>query len=219
MPKFLLLVLALAFLVSCSKKEPLVFLSQKSLDISKILQTQKTGSVECKVYNHGSETLDIFKLKASCGCVSTSINKHKIEPGSFATIAITIDNSRTEDAVVDQFVSFECNDRRTPVCLIRIHGISSPEPYFGPTNIALGIVQKKSLPFKYAITFRFTEPIELKAMGSGSIEANLEKQDGGIFVLQLTILPEIESGEIRGNVDLIAPGYSKTITITATIAG
>jgi hypothetical protein len=45
---------------------------------------------EFKLYNTGNKTLKIVKLEPDCSCTTTPLDKEEIEPGSYATVKISV---------------------------------------------------------------------------------------------------------------------------------
>jgi len=59
-------------------------------DWGKVNQKDSPLKTSVKIYNKGTDTLHITKVKATCGCTTAPLDKDRIAPGEYATLDITL---------------------------------------------------------------------------------------------------------------------------------
>ena len=59
-------------------------------DWGKINQKDSPLKTSVKIFNKGTDTLHVTKVKPTCGCTTAPLDKNKIAPGEFATLNISL---------------------------------------------------------------------------------------------------------------------------------
>lgn len=92
MKKPLFLIFALfIFAVSTAMAQPKIeFEGGKTYDWGKVNQKDSPLKTKVKIYNKGTDTLHITRVKPTCGCTTAPLDKDKIEPDGFATLEISL---------------------------------------------------------------------------------------------------------------------------------
>ncbi|MBN1272008.1 MAG: DUF1573 domain-containing protein [Candidatus Aminicenantes bacterium] len=108
---FFLAILTGAFSYALStgaEKNPKLSVSEKSWDFGEI----KQGDVLTHIFkfkNEGGAPLEIFNVRASCGCTAVILSKKIIPPGEEGTLKVTF-NSRGYSDKVRKYIFLDTND-------------------------------------------------------------------------------------------------------------
>jgi hypothetical protein len=110
--------------------------------------------VEKKVIlkNTGTETLELGRVDASCGCTGTILSDQKIEPGKTGTLQITF-NSRNFSGPVHKSVTVHSNSQAAPSLLLEFTATVMEEITLTPPQIwfrdaEVGVVSTALLTIK-----------------------------------------------------------------------
>jgi hypothetical protein len=61
-----------------------------TFDWGKVNQKDSPLKTSVKIFNKGTDTLHVTRVKATCGCTTAPLDKDKIAPGEYATLDITL---------------------------------------------------------------------------------------------------------------------------------
>jgi len=80
-----------------------------SYDWGKVNQKDSPLKASVKIYNKGTDTLHITRVKPACGCTTAPLDKDKIAPNEFATLDISLRISSYSGSV-GKNISISSND-------------------------------------------------------------------------------------------------------------
>lgn len=159
-----------------------------------------------KIYNKGTDTLKISKVKPGCGCTTAPLDKNNIEPNGFATLNITLNVSN--DGPVHKSIRITSNDPISPnknlvlkADIVRPIGLS--QRYIGFNSLEIGkeatseVVIKNNTKKDIKIRDIILNPKDLKVNinKNSKIPANKE------LTLEVKITPN-NSSNISGKITL-----------------
>jgi hypothetical protein len=121
---------------SASVNNPEIFFENSNFDFGKSYKGDKVEHVY-KFENHGKGTLEIKKVKPSCGCTAAVLSNNTILPGEAGEIKATF-NTRSYSGKVKKTISVLSNDPNTPNHKLTISGEVIEEISFKPKNINFG---------------------------------------------------------------------------------
>ncbi len=121
---------------SASVEKPEIFFENPNFDFGKSYKGDKVEHVY-KFENHGKATLEIKKVKPSCGCTATVLSNKTILPGEAGEIKATF-NTASYGGKVKKTISVLSNDPNTPNHKLTISGEVIEEISFKPKNINFG---------------------------------------------------------------------------------
>ena len=64
-----------------------------------VSQKDSPLKAKVKIFNAGTDTLHVTKVKPGCGCTTAPLDKNKIEPGGFATLDIKLNVSHYSGSI------------------------------------------------------------------------------------------------------------------------
>lgn len=121
---------------STSVKKPEIFFETPDFDFGKAYKGDKVEHVY-KFVNRGSATLEIKKVKPSCGCTAAVLSNKTVLPGEAGEIKATF-NTGSYGGKVKKTISVLSNDPNTPNHKLSISGEVIEEISFKPKNINFG---------------------------------------------------------------------------------
>lgn len=175
-------------------------------DWGKIDPKGKPLTAKVKIYNKGTETLKITKVKPGCGCTTAPLDKNDIEPNDFATLSISLNVSN--DGPVHKSIKITSNDPASPdknlslkANIVRPIGLS--RKYVNFNNLVIGkessaqVVIKNNTSKDVKIKDIIVEPKDLKV----NIKKNTKIPANKDLTLEVKITPK-NSSNISGKITL-----------------
>ena len=98
----------------------------------------ETRTAEVQFMNNGTEVLEVFEVKPTCGCTSTKLEKTRFEPGEGDTINLTFKPKGSGSQIKTVFVS--TNDSRKANHEIKIKANVIPTLQVTPRSLSFGKV-------------------------------------------------------------------------------
>ncbi|MCP4266978.1 MAG: DUF1573 domain-containing protein [Candidatus Brocadiaceae bacterium] len=120
-------------------KSPEIFFEEPDFDFGKVYKGSKVEHV-FKLENRGNDTLEIKKVKPSCGCTAVILSNNTILPGETGEIKSTF-NSRSYSGKVKKTITVLSNDPDAPNHKLTISGEIIQEVSFKPQNINFGSIR------------------------------------------------------------------------------
>lgn len=117
-------------------KKPIIFFENPDFDFGKVYKGNKVEHV-FKFENRGNDTLEIKKVKPSCGCTAAVLSNNTILPGKTGEVKATF-NSRSYRGTVRKTIAVLSNDPDTPSHKLTISGEIIEEISVKPQNINFG---------------------------------------------------------------------------------
>ncbi len=121
---------------STSVQNPEIFFEKPHFDFGKAYKGDKVEHVY-KFENRGKTTLEIKKVKPSCGCTAAVLSNNTILSGETGEIKATF-NTRSYGGKVKKTISVLSNDPNTPNHKLTISGDVIEEISFKPKNVNFG---------------------------------------------------------------------------------
>ena len=121
---------------STSVKKPVIFFENPNFDFGKAYKGDKVEHVY-KFENRGDGTLEIKKVKPSCGCTAAVLSNNTILPGETGEIKATF-KTISYGGKVSKTISVLSNDPNTSNHKLTISGEVIEEISFKPKNVNFG---------------------------------------------------------------------------------
>ena len=167
-------------------------------DWGKINPKGKPLIAKVKIFNKGTETLNITEVKPGCGCTTAPLDKNNIEPKGYATLSITLNVSN--DGPVHKSIRITSNDPKTPTKNLSLKaeimspiGLSQKFLVFSNMEINKEAISKVIIKNNSSKTIQFlkiiTEPKELIT----NIKKNTRIPANKEFTLEVKYTPKSTS--------------------------
>ncbi len=105
-------------IVSKSSLPPQLVISEEEWDFGQVEANAKPSHTFI-LTNEGGKTLYIDRIRASCGCIASSLSTDKILPGKSAELSVSFDTKGYEGNVGKAFF-IESNDEKSPIKKVRV---------------------------------------------------------------------------------------------------
>ncbi len=129
---------------STSAQSPEIFFENPHFDFGKAYKGDKVEHVY-KFANRGKATLEIIKVKPSCGCTAAVLSNKTVLPGETGEIKATF-KTVSYNGKVKKTISVLSNDPNTPNHKLTISGEVIEEISFKPKNINFGSFRADNKP-------------------------------------------------------------------------
>ncbi len=108
--RFLLSLLSLLLVININSysRPNLKFNCGYTYDFGKVKQKDSPLKADITLYNKGTDTLKILRVKPMCGCTTAPLNKNVIPPGDSAILKVTLNISHYEGEI-NKKISFKTN--------------------------------------------------------------------------------------------------------------
>lgn len=188
-----------------SVKKPEIFFENPDFNFGKIYRGSKIDHV-FKFENHGNETLEIKKVKPSCGCTAAILSQNTILPGNTGEIKATF-NSGSYNGKVKKTIAVLSNDPDTPSHKLTISGEVIEEITIKPRNINFGSIHadnqtdktvKVSIKSQSGPDFKIIKVTPSKPF----IEASATVDQNGEYTIVATLKDYNEIGRFSGKIIL-----------------
>jgi len=190
---------------SNSVKKPVIFFENPNFDFGKAYKGDKVEHVY-KFENRGKATLEIRKVKPSCGCTAAVLSNNTILPGENGEIKATL-NTVNYGGKVTKTISVLSNDPNTSNHKLTISGEVIEEISFKPKNINFGSFRadnqsentvKVSVKSQSGPDFKIVKVASSKPYVETSVSDNQE----GKFTITATLKNHHEIGRFSGKIFL-----------------
>ena len=186
-------------------KKPVIFFENPNFDFGKAYKGDKVKHVY-KFENRGKATLEIKKVKPSCGCTAAVLSNNTILPGEKGEIKATL-NTVNYGGKVTKTISVLSNDPNTSNHKLTISGEVIEEISFKPKNINFGSFRadnqsentvKVSVKSQSGPDFKIVKVTSSKPYVETSVSDNQE----GKFTITATLKNHHEIGRFSGKIFL-----------------
>ncbi len=190
---------------NASIKKPKIFFEVPNFDFGKIYKGSKIEHV-FKFENKGNNTLEIKKVKPSCGCTAVILSNNTIPPGKTGEIKSTF-NSGNYRGKIKKTISVLSNDPDTPNHKLTISGEIIQEISIKPQNINFGSIRadnqtdktvKVSIKSQSGPDFKITKTTSSKPF----VEAASTEEENGEYTLTATLKDYHQIGRFSGKINL-----------------
>ncbi len=186
-------------------KKPEIFFENPDFDFGKVYKGDKVEHVY-KFENRGKATLEIKKVKPSCGCTAAILSNKTILPGETGEVKATF-NSRSYGGKVKKTISVLSNDPNTPNHKLTIAGEVIEEVSIKPKNINFGSFRadnqsdktvKVSVKSQSGSDFKIVKVTSSKPF----VEASATEGQKGEYTIVATLKDHHEIGRFSGKIFL-----------------
>ncbi len=101
---------------------------------------QSPLKAKVKIVNTGNEELKISKVRPSCGCTATLLDKDLLKPGDTATIDVSL-NIRGRSGSVTKTVTISSNDPKQPRKVLYLKAVVRDPVTISPRYFAFGSME------------------------------------------------------------------------------
>ena len=188
---------------SASVKKPKIFFENPDFNFGKVYKGSKVEHV-FKFENQGNDTLEIKKVKPSCGCTAAVLSNNTILPGETGEIKATY-NSGKYRGKVKKTIAVLSNDPDTPSHKLTISGEIIQEISFKPQNINFGTIRddnqtdktvKVSIKSQSGPDFKITKITTSKPF----VEVAKTADQKGEYTIDVTLKDYHEIGRFSGKI-------------------
>ncbi|GAX60687.1 hypothetical protein SCALIN_C13_0204 [Candidatus Scalindua japonica] len=190
---------------SVSRKKPKIFFEHPDFNFDKVYKGNKVEHVY-KFENRGNDTLEIQKVKPSCGCTAVVLSHNTILPGKTGEIKATF-NSRSYRGHARKTIAVLSNDPDTPSYKLTLSGEIIEEISIKPQNINFGSFRvdnqsdktvKVSVKSQSGPDFKITKATSSKPF----VEATAMEGQNGEYTVAATLKNYHKIGRFSGKIFL-----------------
>ncbi len=192
---------------SASVEKPVIFFENPNFDFGKAYKGDKVEYVY-KFENRGNTTLEVKKVKPSCGCTAAVLSNNTILPGKTGEIKATF-NTVSYEGKVKKTISVLSNDPNTSNHKLTISGEVIEEISFKPKNINFGSFRADNQADKTVKVFVKSQSgpdFKIVKVTSSkpyvSIDTSTTKDQNGEYTVTATLKNHHEVGRFSGKVFL-----------------
>ena len=158
------------------------------------------------IKNEGDATLEIKKVKPSCGCTIAGPYPRKIEPGETGEFPFSVASQKLRGKF-EKAITVTSNDYATPTLRLRLRGLVKRYVEVVPPNVYFGKVRTtEPIERVVKITNNTEQPLELAlggALKNPKITAKLVTiTPGQLYELRVTATPPLPDGAFRESITL-----------------
>lgn len=107
-----------------SPDSPIIFLPETTHDFG-VMTKGTVAGYNFKIMNKGRSTLEIRRVRTSCGCTAALVSNNKIEPGESTELHVEFDSS-TENGKVRRVIEIISNDAGAEKSILNIYAEVKP---------------------------------------------------------------------------------------------
>ncbi|MCP4252595.1 MAG: DUF1573 domain-containing protein, partial [Candidatus Scalindua sp.] len=173
-----------------SVQNPEIFFANPHFDFGKAYKGDKVEHVY-KFENRGKATLEIKKVKPSCGCTAAVLSNSTIPAGETGEIKATF-NTRSYGGKVKKTISVLSNDPNTSNHKLTISGEVIEEISFKPKNINFGSYRadyKSDKTVKVSVKSQSGADFKIEKATSSKpfVEATVTDDQNGVYTITATL--------------------------------
>jgi hypothetical protein len=186
-------------------KRPVIFFENPNFDFGKAYKGDRVEHVY-KFENRGKATLEIKKVKPSCGCTAVVLSNNTILPGETGEIKATL-NTVSYGGKVTKTISVLSNDPNTSNHKLTISGEVIEEISFKPKNINFGSFRadnQSDNTVKVVVKSQSGPDFEVVKVTSSKpyVETSVTDNREGKYTITATLKNHHEIGRFSGKIFL-----------------
>jgi hypothetical protein len=210
---------------SLPDKHPVIFFKNSDFNFGQIFQGQKVDHIY-KFENRGNDTLEIKKVKTSCGCTAAILTDSTVPPGKTGEIKTTF-SSGSKRGNIKKSITVLSNDPDTPSYKLTISGKIIEDISIKPRNIDFGsIAVDEETEKTVTVTIKsLSEPdfkINKVTPSQPFIDASIVEEKDGEYIIKVTLKNNHKIGRFSGKINLVTNSTKQkksNITFYGEIAG
>jgi len=169
-----------------SERHPTIFFKEPDFNFGKIYKGQKVEHVY-KFENTGNDTLNIKKVKTSCGCTAAILTNHTIPPAETGEIRVTY-NPGSNTGNVKKSITVLTDDPEHSSYRLTIFGEIIEDVSVKPRNVDFGAIyigEKTNENKTISIESKSTPNFKIKKITSSKpfIEASISEEKNGKYLV------------------------------------
>ena len=157
------------------------------------------------VRNEGNLTLEIARVKPSCGCTVVNTSQTSVPPGESTEIKARL-SLRGRMGPQHKTIFVESNDPATPNMTLLLEGTAISELQVTPSQVFFGrITSDSTVTGIVDVIIQGTNVVKITKLESSIPQfgvTNYLADDGKSFKISIATAPPLERGTLRGNVHL-----------------
>lgn len=185
-------------------------------DWGNVTPEQNPLKASIKLYNKGTQLLEIKRVKPGCGCTTAPLDTNLIEPGKYATLDVTL-NVSTYDGPVTKSISIFTNEPEERTLLMIKANVMRPITVFPKFLSFPKLFLNEESVGKVVITNNTDQPVTITEVqatarviagavdGEATMKVNIEAgtviKPNQPFTLEATLLPKA-AGRLSSKVTL-----------------
>ncbi len=182
---------------------PKIFFGHPNFDFGKIYKGKKVEHVY-EFENRGSDTLNIGKVKTSCGCTAVILENSSVEPGKTGVLKATF-NSGSYRGHVRKTISVLSNDSDTPNYKLVFSGEIIEEVAINPRNIDFGSIDSEEKAARtVTVTVKSQTDPEFKinkiTPSRQFVSASIAEENDGEYLINVTLEDKPKVGRFGGTI-------------------
>ena len=189
--------------INTSVQGPKIFFKNPDFNFGQIFKGQKIEHI-FEFENLGNDTLNIGKVKTSCGCTAAMLTNNTIPPGDTGEIRATF-NSGTLTGNVTKSISVISNDPDHPSYKLTIYGEIIEDVTIKPKNIDFGSVYIGEKTDK-TVTIKSHTMADFKIKNITTskpfVNASIAEEENGEYVIKAALVNNPEIGRFSGGIIL-----------------
>ncbi len=191
--------------VSTSVQHPTISFKEPDFNFGKIYKGQKVEHVY-KFENTGKDTLNIKKVKTSCGCTAAILTNRTISPAETGEIRVTY-NPGSNTGNVKKSITVLNDDPEHPSYRLTIFGEIIEDVSIKPRNIDFGamyIGEKSNKHKTVTIESQSTPDFQIKAIKSSKpfIDTSIVEEKNGKYIVRISLIDNPGIGRFIGGIHL-----------------
>jgi len=155
--------------------------------------------------NVGDATLQIIKVRTSCGCTAALVTKEEVPPGGEGRVKTTFRTTNYK-GTQRKSIYVETNDPEQPRVTLRLSGEVKVEVEVSPAMIyARDLVPGESRPYKLVVKRSDGEELRITKVTASRPEIHVgepEVRDDGSYEVEVTLGPDLPEGRLNGQVTI-----------------
>ena len=191
--------------VNVPDKHPVIFFENSDFNFGQIYKGQKVEHIY-KFENRGNDTLNIKKVKPSCGCTAVILTNKTIPPGETGEIKTTF-SSGTYRGNIKKSITVSSNDPNNLNHRLTISGQIIEDISIKPVNINFGSISlDKGTDKAVTVTIKSqTEPdfkISKITPSKPFIDASIVEEKDGEYIINVSLKDYRKIGRFSGKIHL-----------------
>ncbi len=175
--------------------------------------------------NEGDLSLEIGRIRPSCGCTVASVSQNTVPPGGQAEVTTRL-SLRGRQGAQHKTISVESNDPKQPTLVLSLEGTAVEDIRIQPNQLFFGrITTDSAVTGSVVITIQNARSVNITKTSANTSNLTVSTEsapDGKSVRVLIATCPPLSRGMLRGNVRIETdhPKYpSADIAVSAFVVG
>ncbi|RII25846.1 MAG: hypothetical protein CXR31_12635 [Geobacter sp.] len=181
---------------------PELAVDQPVHDFGTVVQGKKVDHI-FKFRNRGDATLNVIRVRTSCGCTAANVTTKALPPGGKSELTVTFDSSGF-GGNISKLIYIETNDPQKPVTNLTLKGNVAEEISVTPRQLNFGTVKtNESKGITVTVSNQGSKPLKLTGAKSPLPQVRIKTgktylKPGETTTLSVTVTPRAEDRFLSG---------------------